>query len=45
MPTIPANETEHNRDEPDSRDHGCVPPANHTCDGNDVCCFALGGGT
>ena len=45
MSTIPAKEIEHNRNSSDSRNHGRAPPANHTCDGEDVHCFALGGGT
>jgi hypothetical protein len=34
MSTIPAKETERNRDQPDGLDPICVPPANRTCDGN-----------
>jgi hypothetical protein len=37
MSTIPAKETERDRDEPDGWDH--------TCDGKEVRCFASGGGT
>jgi hypothetical protein len=33
-----------NRDNPDGRNH-IVARANHSHDGEDVCCFAVGGGT
>jgi hypothetical protein len=45
MSTIPAKKIERSRDNPDGRNHLCAPPANHTYDGEEVCCFALGGGT
>jgi hypothetical protein len=45
MSTIPANKTEHNRDISDGRNHVCAPPANQTYEGEEACCFALGGGT
>ncbi|MEA2794995.1 MAG: hypothetical protein QOI87_2375 [Bradyrhizobium sp.] len=45
MSTIPANKIEHNRDIPDGRNHVCAPPANQPYDGEEACCFALGGGT
>jgi hypothetical protein len=45
MSTIPAKESDRNRGEPHGRNLVCVPPANHTCDGKEVCCFASGGGT
>jgi hypothetical protein len=43
MSTIPAKKIERNRDNPDGRNHAA--PANHTYDGEEVHCFALGGGT
>ena len=45
MSTIPAKTIERNRHNPDGRNHGRVPPANYTYDGEDVYGFALGGGT
>jgi hypothetical protein len=45
MSTIPAKEIERNRRNSDDRNHGRAPPANHTCDGEDVYCFGFGGGT
>lgn len=45
MSTIPAKEIEHNRDHSDDRNHACAPPATQTYDGEEACCFALGGGT
>ena len=45
MSTIPAKTIERNRNNPDGRNHGRVPPANYTYDGEDVYGFALGGGT
>ncbi len=45
MSAIPAKKIERNRNNPDGRDHVCAPPANHTCYGEEVYCFALGGGT
>ena len=38
MSTIPAKTIERNRNNPDGRNHGRVPPANYT--GEDVYCFA-----
>jgi hypothetical protein len=45
MSTIPAEKIECNRNNPAGRDHVCAPPANHTYDGEEVRCFALGDGT
>jgi len=45
MSTIPANKIQRNRHDSDGRNHMCAPPANHTYDGEEVRCFALGGGT
>jgi hypothetical protein len=45
MSTIPAKKIECNRDNPGSRKHVCAPPVNHTYDGEEVRCFAVGGGT
>jgi hypothetical protein len=45
MSAIPAEKIEHERDNPDGRNHVCAPPANHTYDGEEVYCFTLGGGT
>jgi hypothetical protein len=44
MSTIPAKKTEHNRDIFDGRSHVSAPPANHSYDGEEACCFASGGG-
>ena len=44
MSTIPAKKLERNRLIPRS-EIVCCPPANHTYDGEDVYCFAFGGGT
>jgi hypothetical protein len=43
MSTIPAKQIECKRSNPDGR--VCAPPANHSYDGEEVCCFAVGGGT
>ena len=45
MSTIPAKTIEHNRDISDGRSHVCAPAANQPYDGEEACCFALGGGT
>jgi hypothetical protein len=45
MSTIPAKTIERNRHNSNGRNHGRALPANHTYDGEDVYCFALGGGT
>jgi hypothetical protein len=42
MSTSPAKEIERNRDEPDGRDHACVPPANHTCEGKERLLLRVG---
>jgi hypothetical protein len=44
MSAIPANTIEHNRDNPDGRNQAC-PLANHSYDGEELYCFAVGGGT
>ena len=45
MSTIPAKNIERNRDHPDGWTHMRAPSANHTYNGEEVSCFALGGGT
>ena len=45
MSTIPAKKIECKRDNPDGWNHVCAPAAHHTYDGEEVYCFALGGGT
>jgi hypothetical protein len=45
MSTIPAEKIEYTRDNPKGRNRICAPPANHTCDGEEVCRFAVGDGT
>jgi hypothetical protein len=45
MSTIPAKKIECSRDNPDGRNRACIPPANHSYDGEEICYFALGGGT
>jgi hypothetical protein len=45
MTTTPTKKTGRNRDNPDGRNHRGVPPANHSHDDEDVCCFAVGGCT
>ena len=45
MSTIPAKKIECKRDNPDGQNHVCAPAANHTYDGEEGYCFALGGGT
>jgi hypothetical protein len=42
---IPARKVERNRDNPDGRNHLCAPPPSHASNGQEVYCFALGGGT
>ena len=42
---IPASKIEHNRDNPDGRNHICAPPPNAGFPDDTVYCFALGGGT
>ena len=44
MSTISTKQIEHNRNSPDGRNHACAPPANPTCDGEEVRCFALWAG-
>jgi hypothetical protein len=44
MSTIPAKEIERNHDDADGRNPVCAPPANPSHDGEEVRCFALGGG-
>ena len=43
MSTIPAKKIECKRNNPGGR--VCAPPANHPYDGEEVYCFAVGGGT
>ena len=45
MSTIPAKTIECSRDNPDGRNRACIPPANHSYDGEEIFSFALGGGT
>jgi hypothetical protein len=45
MSTIPAEKIECNRDNPDGRSQVCALPVNYSCNGEDVCRFAVGGGT
>jgi hypothetical protein len=40
---VPPQKIERNRDNPDGRNHVCMPPPNHSQAGS-VFCFALGGG-
>jgi len=42
---VPWEKVERNRDNPDGRNHVCMPPPNRSPRGKDVFCFALGGGT
>ncbi len=44
MSTTPAEKIECSRDNPDVGNRVCAPPANHIYDGEEVCCFAMGGG-
>ncbi len=40
---VPPQKIERNRDNPDGRNHVCMPPPNHSQAGS-VFCFSLGGG-
>jgi hypothetical protein len=42
MFTIPAKKIERNRNIPDGWNRAAAPPANHSRDGEEICCFALG---
>jgi len=42
---IPPQKVEHNRDNPDGRNHLCAPPPSSLDPSDTVFCFALGGGT
>jgi hypothetical protein len=42
---IPSEKVERNRDNPDGRNHLCVPPPNVSHTSETVFCFALGGAT
>jgi hypothetical protein len=42
---IPAQKVEHNRDNPDGRNHLCAPPPGVSNSSDTVYCFALGGAT
>jgi hypothetical protein len=42
---IPPQKVEHNRDNPDGRNHLCAPPPIGASPADTVYCFALGGGT
>jgi hypothetical protein len=42
---IPPEKVEHNRDNPDGRNHLCAPPPNASHPSDTVYCFALGGAT
>jgi hypothetical protein len=42
MSTIPAKKIERNRNILDGWNRASAPPANHGCDGEEICCFALG---
>jgi hypothetical protein len=42
---IPAQKVEHNRDNPDGRNHLCAPPPGLSNSSDTVYCFALGGAT
>jgi hypothetical protein len=44
MSATPTKKIGPDRDNPDGRNH-IIAPANHSHDGEDVCCFAVGGGT
>jgi hypothetical protein len=45
MCTTPTRKTGRNRDNPDGRNHIGTPSANHSDNGEDVYCFAVGVGT
>ena len=42
---VPWEKVEQRRDNPDGRNHVCMPPPTPSGGGRDVYCFALGGGT
>jgi hypothetical protein len=42
---VPPQKVEHNRDNPDGRNHLCAPPPSLTSPSDTVYCFALGGAT
>jgi hypothetical protein len=42
MFTIPAKKIERNRNIADGWNRAAAPPANHSRDGEEICCFALG---
>jgi hypothetical protein len=42
---VPAEKVEHNRDNPDGRNHLCAPPPSTFHPSDTVFCFALGGAT
>jgi hypothetical protein len=42
---IPQQKVEHNRDNPDGRNHLCAPPPSFYSPSDTVYCFALGGAT
>ena len=42
---IPPQKVEHNRDNPDGRNHLCAPPPSLSNSSDTVFCFALGGAT
>jgi hypothetical protein len=42
---IPPQKVEHNRDNPDGRNHLCAPPPSPSNSSDTVFCFALGGAT
>jgi hypothetical protein len=45
MSTIPAKKIERDHNKPKGRHQVSASPANHSYDGEEVRCFALGGGT
>jgi len=45
MSTTLAEKMEPSRDNPDGRISACVPPVNHSRNGEEIRCFALGDGT
>jgi hypothetical protein len=45
MSTTPAEKIENSRDNRDGRIGVCAPAANHSREGEEVHCFAVGGGT
>jgi hypothetical protein len=42
---VPWEKVEQNRDNPDGRNHVCMPPPDRGVQGREVFCFALGSGT